>query len=143
MKQGKVFDKLTARKNVQGIEFADKTCTVTLTDGASKVCKTAHEARLFIEGKNINGAVLKMDTPVVAQVAAATKRSPLSPEALGGTKVTLNNSSVCGTEALETITLDADFVRLCCPEAVIPAGASRVRVRTEQAAIMIAAGPAH
>jgi hypothetical protein len=123
MKQGKVFDKLIARKNVQGIEFTDKTCTVTLTDGSSKVCGTAHEARLFIEGKDLNGAVLKMDTPVVAQVAAATKRSPLSPEALGGEKVTLNNSSVCGTEAPKTIRVTRDwFVEHTGSDEGLPAG---------------------
>jgi hypothetical protein len=127
MKQGKVFEKLQARKNVQGITFQDKTCTVILTDGRTGVCKTAHEARLFIEGK--------FNAP-----------NAFSAEGLVGTKITLNTplteeptpTAKCGTEA-RTIVLDADWLRVHAGDLVnVPRGVDRVRVTVENAAILLA-----
>lgn len=97
MKQGKVFDKLAARKNVSSIVFGDKSCTVTLTSGTSKVCNSAHEARLFVEGKDLVGSVT---TVVPAGRAAAAKE--LAAEAV----------ALCGTsEDAKTFTVPADYVR--------------------------------
>lgn len=129
MKQGKVFEKLAARKNVQGITFQDKTCTVLLTDGRSGVCKTAHEARLFIEGK--------LEVP-----------GAFSPEGLGAKKITLDTpvlstptpTELCGTDAA-TITMDAAWVRRAAGDLVsIPAGVKQVRVTVESAVALIAGG---
>ena len=124
MKQGKVFEKLAARKNVKGITFQDKTCTVLLTDGKTKVCSTAHEARLFIEGKDVSGA-----TQVVAP-AAAPIQLPETP----------TPTELCGTDA-RTIVLDASFVRRAAGDLVsIPAGVKQVRVTVDAAAALIAGG---
>lgn len=96
MKQGKVFDKLIARKNVQGISFQDKTCTVTLTNGLTKVCKTAHEARLFIEGKDVSN-VTQTTPKAVKEFEAAFTPEPVAAK--------------CGTQADEKIvTVSRDWL---------------------------------
>jgi hypothetical protein len=128
MKQGKVFEKLAARKNVQGITFQDKTCTVTLTNGMKKVCNTAHEARLFVEGKEIAGAT---------QTIVPAPGNPLYVEPTP----TVDTSAVEVKDGVHTIELDASFVRRAAGDLVsIPAGTRRVRVSLEAAAALIAGG---
>lgn len=97
MKQGKVFIKLIARKNVQGITFQDKTCTVTLTNGLTKVCNTAHEARLFIEGKDVTN-VTQTTPKAVKEFEAAFTRVEAP-------------TAKCGTQADEKIvTVSRDWL---------------------------------
>lgn len=73
MKIGKVFDKLAAKKSVEAIRFYDEAgnevtdkparCVVYLnkgfeSEGASNMtCKSAHEARLFIDAAKPAGTV--------------------------------------------------------------------------------------
>ena len=164
MKIGKVFDKLAAKKNVAQITFGDNACTVHLTNGSSLLCKSAHEARLFIEkGEQPNGSLIEEAPP--ATVRAVVTPHPLSAEGLGGERITLNNSlpipsardetisrladeavvlqanAVCGTEADSIITLDADYVRIRGGGLIeVPYGATQVRMTSAAAAALIAGG---
>jgi hypothetical protein len=129
MKQGKVFEKLIARKNVQGITFQDRTCTVTLIDGKKKVCGSAHEARLFVEGKDISGAT---------QTIVPAPGNPLHTPAPAAAP-TDETVAKCGTGA-RIVQLDAAWVRKHASDlCTIPPGVSRVSVTVENAALLLAA----
>ena len=119
MKQGKVFEKLIARKNVKGISFQDKTCTVLLTDGSKRVCGTAHEARLFIEGK--------LGKPAPVPVAKTPARNTDKAE-----------PAKCGTEAPKTIEVDANWLIERTGGTVrVPQGAQRVRLTAPALAAVV------
>jgi hypothetical protein len=112
MKVGKVFEKLQAHKNVHSIEFGETLATVTLKDGSKLICKTAHEARLFIEkGEQPAGSLVEVPAP---------KGLTLEPVIAAAAK--------CGTEA-KTITVDANWVIEHTGGTVrVPEGATQVRV---------------
>lgn len=114
MKQGKVFEKLAARKNVSSITFAERTCTVTLTDGREAVCNTAHEARLFIEGKQ---------EPSVVRSVTPTAKPVIAPQP--------DLEAFCPAAIAEYCTVSADWARFAArgmDDISIPADVATVRL---------------
>ncbi len=152
MKIGKVFEKLAAHKNCEGILFGEKFATVTLTDGSSLICKSAHEARLFIEqGKQPNGSLVEVPAPTKVTAIVSELEQHCGTEAANNVAAfeaafdpapAVEAVAACGTEAPQRlITLDADYVRIRGGGLVeVPYNAHQVRVTAQQAAALIAGG---
>lgn len=129
MKIGKVFARLEGHKNTLSISYGDNGATVTLKPGLtsggvnSKLCKNAHETRLFIEAATGTPAVSTPTPSPAAQAAIAQTIVPATdtPVAANCDKTTL---------------VDADWVRDCgIPELVDACGTAR-KVRLTPMALL-------